>query len=48
MSQYNKGLYEIKDPKILSSFENHYKYNYSKGYVYTPMIFGSVVGGSDR
>jgi hypothetical protein len=33
---------------VLASFENHYRYNYSKGHVYTPMIFGSVVGGNDH
>lgn len=32
----------------MNSFENHYKYNYSKGHVYTPIIFGSVVGGNDH
>lgn len=48
MTKYNKGLYEIKDPVVIKSFENHYRYNYSKGHVYTPIIFGSVIGGNDH
>jgi len=33
---------------VLASFENNYNYNYSTGHVYTPIIFGSVVGGNDH
>jgi len=28
--------------------ENNYNYNFSNGHVYTPIIFGSVVGGNDH
>ena len=48
ISQWNDGIYEIKDEATLADLKNHYNYNYSKGNVHTPIICGSVINGTDH